>query len=152
MNRSVVIVLSLMVLVVSSCQNKKSGKNDEVDTSVINNPATLSDKPGKNKVPIMTFEKTIHDFGQIREGERVSYSFKFTNTGTAPLVISNVVPSCGCTVPEWPKEPIAPGESEYITLIFDSKGRSGNFLKNVSIFANTIPNQTVLEIKGFIKK
>lgn len=89
--------------------------------------------------PEMTFEQTVHNFGEIRQGEKVEYAFKFTNTGSKDLLIQNAVSSCGCTVPEWPKEPVKPGESGYLKVVFDSHGKEGYTEKEISIKANTTP-------------
>lgn len=89
---------------------------------------------------VMTFEKQTHDFGNVTEGEVVEYSFKFTNTGEKDLLINKAEASCGCTVPEWPKEPIKPGESGYMKVKFDSKGRPEGYTeKELYIQANTNP-------------
>ena len=98
------------------------------------------------------FEMEEHDFGTITEGEEVAYSFKFKNEGVAPLVISDARGSCGCTVPQWPKEPIPPGEEGKIDVVFNSKGKKGNQRKSVTLTANTWPQEkTVVYIKGKVE-
>ncbi|RAJ02267.1 uncharacterized protein DUF1573 [Chitinophaga skermanii] len=87
--------------------------------------------------PTMTFENPEHDFGNITPGQVVEYNFKFANNGTKDLIIEDVVTSCGCTVPEWPKRPIKPGETEYLKVRFDSKGKAGYQEKDITIKANT---------------
>ena len=82
------------------------------------------------------FEDTRHSFGTITEGEKVTHAYKFKNTGTNPLIISNAVASCGCTVPSYPKEPIPPGGSGEIVVEFNSKGRPGHQQKNVLVYSN----------------
>jgi len=96
--------------------------------------------------PQFQFEELAHDFGQIAEGTLAQHSFKFKNTGNAPLIISNAQGSCGCTVPDYPRTPIAPGESGEIKVSFDSNGRPGRNDKQVTIDANTVPNAMVLNI------
>ena len=102
------------------------------------------------------FEETVYDFGTIKDGESVTHTYVFTNTGTAPFVISNAKGSCGCTVPKWSREPIAPGESSEIVVTFNSrgKGREGgvNQNKRVTITGNTDPANTYLSIKGIVTK
>ncbi len=94
----------------------------------------------KGIYPVMTFEKESHNFGNVEEGEQVEYSFKFTNTGKRDLLITKAEASCGCTVPEWPKEPLKPGESGYMKVKFDSKGRPEGYTeKELYIQANTDP-------------
>lgn len=94
------------------------------------------------------FEKTIHDFGTLKDGESVSYTFRFKNTGNKPLKIMNAKGSCGCTVPKWPKDPIAPGASGEIKVTFNSRGKSGKQHKSVTLTANTDPANTRLYIKA----
>ncbi len=98
------------------------------------------------------FEENEFDWGTITQGEKVSYVFKFTNTGNEPLLIKKAKGSCGCTVPQWPKAPIAPGEQGEISVVFNSKGKMGKQSKRVTITANTDPGQTFLTVKGEIKK
>ncbi|MCU0348678.1 MAG: DUF1573 domain-containing protein [Saprospiraceae bacterium] len=96
----------------------------------------------------MSFTETEFNFGKVKAGEKVQHEYVFKNTGKEPLVISNAKGSCGCTVPEWPKEPIAPGGSGKIKVEFDSKGKSGPQTKQVTITANTDPVQSIIYIKG----
>ncbi|RLD21415.1 MAG: DUF1573 domain-containing protein [Bacteroidetes bacterium] len=100
----------------------------------------------------LNFGESSFDFGTIDEGEKVSHVYKFENTGKEPLVISNAKGSCGCTVPKWPKNPIAPGESGEILVTFNSKGKTGKQTKRVTITANTDPAQTFLTITGQVNK
>jgi hypothetical protein len=98
------------------------------------------------------FEENEFDWGTITQGERVSYVFVFTNTGNEPLLIKNAKGSCGCTVPQWPKAPIAPGKQGEINVVFSSKGKMGKQNKRVTITSNTNPIQTFLTVKGEIIK
>jgi len=93
------------------------------------------------------FEKDVHDFGTIEYGGNGVYDFKFTNTGKSPLIISNARGSCGCTVPQWPKEPIGKGESGFINVKYDTK-RPGPFTKTVTITSNASSPSKVITIKG----
>lgn len=106
-----------------------------------------------SKLPKTTikFETMEHDFGKIKQGDKVKYAFKFTNSGKEPLVINSAKGSCGCTVPNYPKEPIAPGATGVIDVEFNSAGKSGNQSKTVTISANTDPNPTRLTIKSTIE-
>lgn len=99
------------------------------------------------------FEKDLHDFGELQQGDVPAgqYEFKFTNTGTEPLIISKAKGSCGCTVPEWPKEPIAPGTDGVIKVKYDVK-RVGPFTKFVTITSNATDNPSKqIQIKGSVK-
>jgi Protein of unknown function (DUF1573) len=116
--------------------------------------------PGTNEtVPVVPagpattiqYEKDKHDFGTANEGDEVKHVFKFKNTGKEPLVISNARGSCGCTVPDWPKEPVAPGASGEIKVVFNTKGKVGHQSKRVTVTANTEPTETFLEVFGEVK-
>lgn len=98
----------------------------------------------------MTFETDIHDFGTIQQGANGTWEFKFKNTGTEPLIITEAKGSCGCTVPTYPQNiPIKPGETQIIRVTYDTK-RLGNFTKTVNVYANTKQHVTVLTIKGTV--
>lgn len=98
--------------------------------------------------PKIEFSKETHDYGEVKYGGNGTCTFTFTNTGTEPLIISNARGSCGCTVPEWPKQPIAPGEKGVITVRYDTK-RPGQINKSVTIQSNAVNQPTViLKIKG----
>jgi hypothetical protein len=101
-------------------------------------------------LPAMTFEKTDHDFGTINEGDVVEYTYAFKNTGEAPLIIQGAQGSCGCTVPDWSKDPIPPGGSGYVKAKFDSNGKTNVQNKTVTVTANTWPKQTVLRFKAMV--
>ena len=97
------------------------------------------------------FEKEVHDFGKMKQHGDARTVFAFKNTGTEPLIISNAKGSCGCTVPTWPREPIAPGESGEIKVKYDSK-RVGPINKSVTITSNAGNSKSkVIRIKGNIE-
>lgn len=116
--------------------------------------ATISsyEPPGPAKpagsLTALEFSEMEYNFGTITEGEKVTHVFKFTNTGKEPLVISNAKGSCGCTVPQWPKDPIAPGKTGEIKVQFNSKNKKGKQTKTITITANTDPVNTLLRIKA----
>ncbi|MDB5198293.1 MAG: hypothetical protein JWO92_256 [Chitinophagaceae bacterium] len=91
---------------------------------------------------------TVYDFGKVTDGEKVEYSFRFKNTGKYPLIVSNATASCGCTVPEKPEEPIKPGETGFIKVVFNSQGRVGEAHKEVTVTSNAHPAFPILELKG----
>jgi len=107
------------------------GHTHENETAPAHN-ATTSDMPKTT----IEFTETNHKFGTIKEGEVVTHSFHFKNTGTNPLLITKAIASCGCTVPSYPKEPIAPGSEGDITVEFNSANREGHQQKNVMIYSN----------------
>jgi len=143
--------LIFLITLLNSCSNKKVNEQ-EIDPDVVNNPMSAGKNSDTKDLPEIKFKTTIHDFGDIAEGAKATYSFKFTNTGKSDLVIANCIPSCGCTVPKFPKKPIKAGESDFIDVTFDSKGRSGTFTKDITIYSNTIPNSIQIFIKGNVKK
>ncbi len=98
------------------------------------------------------FEALEYDFGTIKQGESSTYEFKFTNTGNEPLVITRADGSCGCTVPEYPKEPIMKGQTGSIKVTFNSAGKMGIQDKTVTITSNAKQNPMVLHMKGTIEK
>ncbi len=102
---------------------------------------------------VITFKEKSIDFGDLTQGEKVSHTFQLTNTGTAPLIISNVAATCGCTVPSWPKEPIAPGKSAEIQVSFNSTGKMGKQNSVVRIYSNASePIEKVSLISNVIPK
>jgi hypothetical protein len=110
-------------------------------------PATPAPAAQTSKAKIEFVEKS-HDFGNVIEGEIARYEFKFTNTGTEPLVLQNVQASCGCTTPKWPREPIAPGETAVIIAEYNSNGRPGTFNKQITVTSNG--GDAVLSISGVV--
>ena len=103
-------------------------------------------------ITAVLFKKQAHDFGTIPDNQKVYTQFEFTNTGKEPLVIIGAEGSCGCTVPTWPRQSIAPGKTGSIEVAFDPNGKSGEQSKLVTITANTNPKTTVLSIKSNIIK
>lgn len=148
-----IITSALLVTILFSCNNenpKKASTDLVTNTATANAPVTKPTDTLSSEGAKITFEKTIHDFGTITQSEQAEYSFKFTNTGNQDLLISNAVASCGCTVPEYSKEPIRPGSQGMIKVKFNSDYRLDAFEKAVTITANTKPLESLLIIKGFI--
>lgn len=142
------VVALALALALASCGG---GEHSDVDVSIIQNPNTATGVDEKVKMPVIKFEKQLHDFGTLTMGENISYSFKFTNEGNAPLVISGCDATCGCTVPDWPRDPIAPGKSGYVTVAFRSEGKAGMQLQEVTVMANTQPSATKLRIQAKVR-
>lgn len=100
----------------------------------------------------ISVDNTSHDFGVIKEADgKVSHTFKITNTGDAPLVITRVIASCGCTTPEWTKEPIAPGKTGEVKITYDPKDRPGPFTKSISVYSNGKTGSYILTIRGDVQ-
>ena len=143
MRHFIPIALLLTMTVLSACNN---GNGKQLSTDLITNPKS-AEKTGRKAAEI-TFDKTEHDFGKLLQGEVVSYTFHFTNTGNAPLLISKVNTSCGCTVGEYSKEPIAPGKKGTIKATYASKGHHDIQTRSLTVTSNTNPSSTVLRIKA----
>ncbi len=136
----------------SACNQKEKSPlvpDNGLNPDLIKNPESASGENNAN-VPVFSFEKEIYNFGMITEGDKVSYSFTFENTGKSDLVISNAQASCGCTVAEFPKEPVPPGKRSSINVVFNSTGKNGYQRKEVEIKANTIPNVKKLTLTGTV--
>jgi len=154
------ITLLLIVIAASSCTDKKLENNIkslEKRVAALERKAGVASSAGTapsttvaatGDMAAMTFESTEYDFGSVQEGDVVNYIFKFTNTGKAPLLISKATATCGCTVPEWPKDPVGIGESGEIQVKFNTKNRRNMQTKYVNINANTKPEITRLKISG----
>ncbi len=159
-------VLALAVLVMS-CKDRASEKriaelesrlaqieSNKSTTTPTATPTPVADAVPDEKpsgpLPIINFERTDHDFGTVTEGQKVSYTYKITNTGEAPLVIQNAQPSCGCTVPTFSKDPIPVGGSGFVTAEFDSSGKPGINNKTITVTSNTWPKVTTLRFKAMV--
>ena len=130
----------------------ETGKNkskNHID-AVSGSEASVNEAKPEGPLPVFQFETTDHDFGTINEGDIVEYTYKFKNTGDAPLIIQGAQGSCGCTVPNWTKEPIPPGGSGVVTAKFDSHGKQNVQNKTVTVTSNTWPKQTVLHFKAMV--
>jgi hypothetical protein len=138
------ILLSIACLVVlTACNNQKTVESN-ADSKESSEIAAVD----TSNAPAFKFEKEVYDFGEIKEGEKVTYDFKFKNIGNSPLIISSATATCGCTIPEYPKEPVAPGAEGLIRVVFNSAGKAGMQNKIISITANTVPSLTELNILG----
>ncbi len=115
-------------------------------------PATqpITDEKPDGPLPRFEFKTMDHDFGTINEGDVVEYTYSFKNTGEAPLIIQGAQGSCGCTVPDWSKQPIPAGGTGFVKAKFDSKGKTNVQNKTVTVTANTWPKQTVLRFKAMV--
>lgn len=133
---SSVVAVSMMLTACGGGEQSTDQSQQEITTENVESTTTIA------------YAEEVFDFGTITEGEKVTHVFNFTNTGDADLVIVSAKGSCGCTVPEWPKEPIAPGEEGKISVVFNSEGKKGMQNKRVSIVANTEPSTTAVTLKG----
>lgn len=132
-----------MSTVLFSCDSKETV---EIDTSMIENSASADGAKAIDK-PEIKFDEDVFDFGKISQGEKVSHAFYFKNIGNKSLVITSASGSCGCTIPEWPKEPIQPGQNAKINVVFNSEGKSGYQEKTITIVTNCEPATRIIKIK-----
>lgn len=136
----------LLAFLLVSCGDDDS----KINTGLVNNPASATES-SNTKEPKIEFAVLEHDFGKMIQGEQVSFTYKFKNTGNAPLIISAVEKTCGCTDTKFPKEPIKPGQEGGISITYDSKGHKGFQNKRVIVKANTNPSETILKFKAQVQ-
>lgn len=127
---------SLLLLVTTACKNKDTATDGSATTG---------------ELAEITFEKNEHDFGNVTQGDKVSYDFEFTNTGQNDLVIADAKGSCGCTVPEYPKTPIKPGDGGTIKVSFDTTGKSGQNTKSVTLTCNIKEQKKFIIVRANIE-
>ncbi|PHI21873.1 hypothetical protein CEQ90_00880 [Lewinellaceae bacterium SD302] len=155
---SFAILTLALAVVMTSCQSGSTPAQDEAREAVTTAPAPTNAQPAptvavpQGPTTAMEFSESTFDFGTVTEGEVVSHTFSFTNTGSEPLIISDAKGSCGCTVPSKPTAPIAPGEAGEITVNFNSKNKSGARNQKVTVTANTNPAQTFIYLTGNVEK
>jgi hypothetical protein len=141
------ILVQLSILTVSLFFISCSHSSNKSTTDLVKNPKSAEGILSTN-MPVISFSKTEHDFGQLIQGEKVSCVFKFTNTGNADLVLVKVSASCGCTASNYSHDPIKPGEESKIEVTFDSGNQKGIQNKTITVLTNTKPQSTVLRIKA----
>lgn len=149
------IILISLCLAVAGCGSEKKNETSDkpINSSIVDNPVTASEEQSsKNNIPVLKFDSDSHDFGTIEEGEKVSFAFKFQNVGNGDLIIRAAQGSCGCTVPEFPKDPVKPGAGGIINVTFNSEGKEGQQHKTVTVISNTMPNTYTLNVLGNVIK
>jgi hypothetical protein len=140
------LTLVLFLSVLTGCNSSREQTGNPVSTDLVTNPVSASGKKASGTLPVITFEQTRHDYGIMMKGEKLSYTFKFTNTGGSDLIISDASAACGCTVPDFSKAPVKPGEQGKVEIVFNSAGQSGHIAKSVRLLTNAQPNTVELEI------
>lgn len=143
MNTKFLIIVAASSLLFA-CSTNETKKEVGTDSVSINSTA---DNVSKGDLPEIKFEEELHDFGKITQGEKISFAFKFKNIGSKNLIISGASGSCGCTVPNYPKEPIAAGGEGKVDVLFNSEGKSGLQEKTITMITNCEPSTRVLKIK-----
>ena len=146
LRKTLSLVAVSMLLATISCNDAGSAKITEEDMKMIE-----AEKALVGKFPKISLDKEEHNFGAITDGEVATTEFIITNSGESDLIISNASATCGCTVPEYTKTPVAPGEDGEVNVTFDSSGKSGMTTKSVTLIANTEPNTKVLKVSADIQ-
>lgn len=161
MKKIICLVVLVIVTLTVSCKKETTviskeapevqlPKDDVNEVGVSKQSLTTTQLVAAAKTTTMKFENNEHDFGVIKQGSKVEYNFKFTNSGTNDLIITDAKGSCGCTIPEYPKEAVKPGASGIIKVSFNSEGKSGQQTKSVTLTANTPKGSELLTIKSTI--
>ena len=132
------LILFCFLIVLTSCNFNNNSKQTQTKQTVITGQ------------PQIKFDTDMHDFGEVIEGEKVSFTFKFTNSGKGPLLITGIASSCGCTVGEYTKDTIKPGTQGDVTVSFDSWKHVGFQQKSVTVNSNTVPSFQMLHIKAMV--
>ncbi len=154
----------LLTLSLAACQSNSDDVREAARQNLEQgvqpaNPNASAAQPASPNTPsapagpttTVEFEEERFDFGTVTEGEEVSHVFKFKNTGQEPLILSDARGSCGCTVPQWPREPIAPGDEAEIKVVFNSRNKVGKRSQKVTITANTEPPQKFIYLEGQVQ-
>jgi Protein of unknown function (DUF1573) len=152
--------IALLVVTLGACKDRNAEKRiAELESELQKmkgqqEPKPIAAEPAEQKpdgpLPEFAFATTKHDFGTLKEGAPAEFTYNFKNSGAVPLVISAVRPSCGCTVPEYSKEPIPAGETGFVKVKFDTNGKSNVQNKTVTVVANTFPKETILSFTALI--
>ena len=161
MNRLILLLITILAVACSS-DNQPEGKGEKSleeiksdgpirNADIIRNPVSADTPIDTVNVAKIAFEEESYDFGEVDEGAVVVHTFSFTNTGKAPLLISSARSTCGCTVPDWPKEPVPPGEKGKIEVKFNTQGKKNRQTKPITIVANTYPATSKIFVQGFVQ-
>ena len=143
--KKIVLIIAAIAISFVSCKEDatKKIKSENVKTAQARNSTN------KGEAPVITFDKIVHDWGQVNEGDKLETTFSFKNTGKSPLIITKIKASCGCTVPSgWSKEPIMPGQSSKFDVKFNTKGKPNNQQKSVTVTCNTAKGSEIVKIKA----
>ena len=144
MNMKLISIFFICLFLIS-CSN-----NERITTDLVVNPLTADKNADPVLMPSIALDQDFFDFGEINQNESVSTEFKLQNIGDAPLVIRSAKGSCGCTVLDWPKEPVEIGDEAIINVTFNSENKQGRQNKTVTLVTNAIPSSKVLTITGTV--
>ena len=146
MKKISLILLALAILPMNSCKENATEKINQ------ENVEKAAERDAQTIVfPTISFDKTLHDFGEIENGTAVETVFSYTNSGRSPLVVTDIKSTCGCTVPQgWSKDPLMPGESSEFSVKFNGKG-ANKVSKTITITTNTEKGREQVRITAFVK-
>ena len=139
-------LFATLLLVTSLLAACNQASQNDIDVDLINNPNSADGYDSNEPLPIMAFDNELHDFGRISQGESITYSFHFVNKGKSDLIISGCSATCGFTVADYPRKRIAPGDDGYVTVTFNSQGKTGQQYQEVTVSSNAQPSKNVLKI------
>lgn len=153
MYRSILVAAAALVLLSACSDDSKKIPAGQSSASIIHNPQSANGVDPKEvaELPVLSFPDTTHDFGMIKEGEKVEHEFTFKNTGRSPLIIAGATASCGCTVPTFTHEPVAPGSTGTLKVTFSSAGKHGHIMKAVTVTSNAYPASKMITITADIQ-
>lgn len=140
-----IVPLLLVSILLASCQKENAAKKINKVNLVT---AKSRDAKIKKGAPQISFSKTEYKFGTVKEGEIVETSFVLTNTGKSDLIITDAKASCGCTVPQWPRNAVKPGENAVVTVKFNTSGKPNRQVKTVTLYTNTVKGREILKLSG----
>ncbi|MET3113727.1 hypothetical protein AAKU52_001456 [Pedobacter sp. CG_S7] len=144
-----IFMIAMASIAFTACQqNTAKETNSTTATELSSTAETTIGAVASPDAAILTFAEESYDFGKIKQGESIHYDFKFKNTGKTPLIISNAVATCGCTVPEPPKDPVMPGAEGVIKVIFNSAGKMGVQDKVITVTSNGNPAVNEVRLIG----
>jgi len=143
-----IILLLVVIATIGACTKDNASSKIKAENV---KEAELRDAEISKGAPIIEWSKTEHDFGTINQGDKVETVFTLTNVGESDLVITRAKGSCGCTVPQWPREAIAPGKTADIKVVFNSRGKKNNTTNTITLSTNTATGKEVVRIKAFVK-
>lgn len=155
-----IVTLLLLVSAFYACKQNEEKKDNGLEEVRLDNKTSnadivrmpiSADKPLDTlNIPKIALDESTFVFGEVTEGAMIKHGFTFKNAGNQPLLISDVRTTCGCTVPEWNRSPIAPGASDKINVTFDTNGKQDAQVKKITIIANTFPAETELILRGIV--
>ncbi len=148
MKKVVFMAVALATLTLTSCTKESASAKVKVENV---KEAEKRDAAISKGAPVIEWNKIEHDFGTINQGDKVETVFTLTNVGEGDLIVTKAKGSCGCTIPQWPREAIAPGKSADIKVVFNSRGKKNKTTNTVTLTTNTEKGNEVIRIKAFVK-